>query len=168
MSGIVTDAHRMRLIAEVPNCMKIAPTVSLLALLAFATVGIASAQTTEAQPPPPQVEDAPPPAQPAPTPQVRRFIETMNAVANGVACVQGTVKQIENVASPQRPPDTARIEKPRSPRNTMVLVSAGAASGAAIGASITRDGRGPMYGAVAGGIAGLIYDLIANKQATTY
>jgi hypothetical protein len=145
--------------------------IAMIALLSVAAFGTASAQAPDAPPPPPppQAEEAPPPPPPPPqTAQVRRFIETMNALANGVACVQGTVKQIENVASPQQGPDPVRVDRPRSPRNTMVLVSAGAASGAAIGAAITKDGRGPMYGAVAGGIAGLIYDLVSNKQATTY
>jgi hypothetical protein len=147
--------------------------IAMIALLSLAAFGTASAQAPDAPPPPPlQAEDAPPPPPPPPPPpqtaQVRRFIETMNALANGVACVQGTVKQIENVAAPQHGPDPVRVDRPRSPRNTMVLVSVGAASGAAIGAAITKDGRGPMYGAVAGGIAGLIYDLVSNKQPTTY
>ena len=144
--------------------------VIAIALLSLAAFGTASAQTPDGPPPPPapQAEEAQQPPPPPPSAQVRKFIETMNALANGVACVQGTVKQIENVASPQQGPPTARVDRPRSSKNTMVLISAGAVSGAAIGAAITKDGRGPTYGAVAGGIAGLIYDLIASKQATTY
>jgi hypothetical protein len=152
--------------------MKVRATILSTALLAFATLSIASAQTADAQPPPPppQAEDnAPPPPPPPPqTFQVRRFIETMNALANGVACVQGTVKQVEAVNSPQAAAPGPHIDKPRSPRNTMVLISAGAASGAAIGAAVTKDGRGPMYGAIAGGAAGLIYDLITRREAATY
>ncbi len=63
---------------------------------------------------------------------------------------------------------SARVDKLPITRNTMVLVSAGAASGAAIGAAVTKDGRGPMYGAIAGGAAGLIYDLITRKDSVTY
>jgi len=140
--------------------MKVRVTILSTALLALASFSIASGQTPEAPPPPP-----PPPS--AQTLQVQRFIDTMNALANGAACLQGTVKQVESAVTTQSAAPGPHVEK-RSPRQTMVLVSAGAASGAAIGAAITKDGRGPMYGAIAGGAAGLIFDLISRKEPATY
>ncbi|MBL8227659.1 MAG: hypothetical protein JNL98_04255 [Bryobacterales bacterium] len=58
----------------------------------------------------------------------------------------------------------AEANRNRSWKNSMILISGGAASGAAIGAAVTKDKKGAIVGAVAGGVAGLIYDRVTHKN----
>lgn len=60
--------------------------------------------------------------------------------------------------------DPAAAPKPRSTRNSVTLVTSGAAAGAALGAAMGKGSKAAMIGAAVGGAVGLIYDRMTYKN----
>jgi len=61
-------------------------------------------------------------------------------------------------------PGEPEIKKPRSAKNSVILITGGAAAGAALGAALGKDPKYAMIGAAMGGVAGLIYDRATHKN----
>ncbi len=55
-------------------------------------------------------------------------------------------------------------KNPRSMKNSVILVTSGAAAGAAIGAAMGKGSKGAMIGAAVGGAVGLVYDRMTYKN----
>ncbi len=60
-------------------------------------------------------------------------------------------------------PSAVAATQARSTKNSVILVTGGAAAGAAIGAALGKDSKAAMIGAAVGGVAGLIYDRMTYK-----
>ena len=129
-----------------------------------------------AQTPAPLAAPAP---QTAPAPaadgDVQTFLSAMNALTNTLAGVpvagvpaaaQQAPASLELKAAPTaaEPAPPAAAAKQRPLKNTMILITSGAAAGAAIGAAAGKGAKGAMIGAAAGGAAGLIYDRLTYKN----
>lgn len=85
---------------------------------------------------------------------------TAAAPATGSA-VSKPETTIADAAKNEQP---AVVKKPRSAKNSVALITGGAAAGAALGAAMGKGGKGAMYGAALGGVAGLIYDRMTYKN----
>lgn len=71
-------------------------------------------------------------------------------------------------AEPAADQTAVKAKKSRSAKESIAIVTAGAAAGASIGAATKKGTQAIVVGAIAGGIAGLIYDrMTANKDAGT-
>lgn len=55
-------------------------------------------------------------------------------------------------------------KNPRSMKNSVILVTSGAAAGAAIGAAMGKGSKAAMIGAAVGGTVGLVYDRMTYKN----
>ena len=60
--------------------------------------------------------------------------------------------------------EPAPVAKRRSAKNSVILVTAGAAAGAALGQTLGKDPKAAMIGAALGGAVGLIYDRMTYKN----
>ncbi len=56
------------------------------------------------------------------------------------------------------------VRAPRSAKNSVILITSGAAAGAAAGAALAKGSKGAAIGAALGGVAGLIYDRMTYKN----
>jgi hypothetical protein len=136
-------------------------------LIAGVMLNAAPAQTAAEAAAPTQSQAGSAPA------EVASFFQAVSGLFQGI---EQSAKNVDATvpATPAVKPDNtkpARAEatqadpsKQRSWKNSMILISGGAASGAAIGAAVTKDRKGAIVGAVAGGVAGLIYDRITYKN----
>ena len=99
------------------------------------------------------------------------LIDAMGAIGSIIAGAGGAVAAPDSQAVVEKDgqaaaPATAEpgINKPRSAKNSVILVTGGAAAGAAIGAALGKDSKAAMIGAALGGAAGLIYDRMTYKN----
>ncbi|MCC6393145.1 MAG: hypothetical protein IT167_21270 [Bryobacterales bacterium] len=64
--------------------------------------------------------------------------------------------------------DAARRPATQKPKrilkNSVIIITGGAASGAALGAAVSRNPRGALIGAMAGGLAGFLYDRATFRE----
>lgn len=65
-------------------------------------------------------------------------------------------------SAPNGEPKVAK--KPRSAKNSVILITSGAAAGAALGQAMGRNSKSAMIGAALGGAVGLIYDRMTYKD----
>ena len=100
------------------------------------------------------------------------LIDAMGAIGSIIAGAGGAVAAPDSQAVVEKDGQEAAapgasepgINKPRSAKNSVILVTGGAAAGAAIGAALGKDSKAAMIGAALGGAAGLIYDRMTYKN----
>lgn len=153
--------------------MKRSRTVTLAGSLMLAVAMVSAAPVPGADVP---VEPATPASKAAAAPpagDVQSFFQSVSGLFEGI---EQTAKNVDSTAAPApaakaeeaKPAsqDTAQAEqaRQRSWKNSMIIITGGAASGAAIGAAVSKDKKGAIVGAVAGGVAGLIYDRVTYKK----
>ncbi|MEZ5351399.1 MAG: glycine zipper domain-containing protein [Bryobacteraceae bacterium] len=108
---------------------------------------------------------------------VKQFLDAMSAIGtiftgtaaapSGNAAVEGgqpaePVAKVETEAEGSG--EGSPAVKQRSARNTMILITGGAAAGAAIGSATGKGTKGAIVGAAIGAAAGLIYDRATYKN----
>jgi len=93
-------------------------------------------------------------AQEKPAPDAKPVLEAMEAIGSTIASA-GEREETQ--------PSAAAAKQARSAKNSVILVTGGAAAGAAIGAALGKDSKAAMIGAAVGGVAGLIYDRLTYK-----
>jgi len=102
----------------------------------------------------------------------------VKAVMDTIQSLSGLLDGLEATANAAAPDDSkasaaagananATATAKRPVKNTIAIITAGAAAGASIGAATKKGTQAIVIGAVAGAAAGLIYDrMTANKQNT--
>ena len=60
--------------------------------------------------------------------------------------------------------EPSAAKSPRSMKNSVILVTSGAAAGAAIGGAMGKGSKAAMIGAAVGGAVGLVYDRMTYKN----
>jgi hypothetical protein len=145
-----------------------------LALVAAAGLSVAAEQSQ------PQIQvEKPAPAAPAPSAtgddDVKEFLGAISAIGSIFAGAAENDGSANSVVQGETPAATAEsnktesgepvaTEKRRSAKNSMILVTGGAAAGAAIGRAAGKGTRGMIVGAAIGAAAGLIYDRATFKN----
>ncbi len=116
------------------------------------------------------------PAGTAPTPAVsndaQALIEALSTIGAIIAKADRTVGTeaaalAEKSATDPAASDQNVEKKPRSAKNSAVLVTSGAAAGAALGGAMGKGSKGAIVGATVGGVIGLIYDRMTYKNPGT-
>ena len=96
------------------------------------------------------------------------MVDAIAAIGSVIAGAgQGARAELPAVAegaTPGAEEAPAASRAPRSAKNSVVLVTGGAAAGAAIGAALGKNSKSAMIGAAVGGVAGLIYDRLTYKS----
>ena len=91
--------------------------------------------------------------------EAKQMVDAMAAIGSAIT---GVGSKAEAAAETT---ETATAEKKaRSSKNSVILITGGAAAGAAIGAALGKDSKAAMIGAAVGGVAGLIYDRMTYKN----
>lgn len=94
--------------------------------------------------------------------------EETTAAAPAEPGSQSVTKPTETTVGQQQQkgaaPDQAAAKKPRDVKQSIALITGGAAAGAAVGAAMGKGSKGAMVGAALGGVAGLIYDRMTYRN----
>ena len=83
--------------------------------------------------------------------------------AAAAAPVQAVAESEESAGKPASGEPVA-AKKTRSAKNSVILITSGAAAGAALGTTLGKGSKAAMIGAALGGAAGLIYDRMTYKN----
>lgn len=79
------------------------------------------------------------------------------------APVQAVAESEESAGKPANGEPVA-AKRTRSAKNSVILITSGAAAGAALGTTLGKGSKAAMIGAALGGAAGLIYDRMTYKN----
>lgn len=106
----------------------------------------------------------------APADEAKPLIDAIGAIGSIIAGAEAATTAAEpaptaaaNPASETSGEPTA-AKGPRAMKNSVILVTSGAAAGAAIGGAMGQGSRAAMIGAAVGGAVGLVYDRMTYKN----
>ena len=89
---------------------------------------------------------------------------TTPAANSAVVEKDGTAKAESAAPAAETSGEPAAAKNPRSMKNSVILVTGGAAAGAAVGAAMGKGSKAAMIGAAVGGAVGLVYDRMTYKN----
>jgi hypothetical protein len=124
-----------------------------IAATAAAIAACAQAPSPPAEPPAPRASTAQLP------PETQEFFDAANLVTTMVTEWSGKIHAAQDAT--RRP---AAQKPPRVLKNSVIIITGGAASGAALGAALSRNTKGALIGAMAGGLAGFLYDRVTFRE----
>ena len=90
--------------------------------------------------------------------------KTAGEAAASIPASAQAVAESEESAGKTANGEPVATKKTRSAKNSVILITSGAAAGAALGTTLGRGSKAAMIGAALGGAAGLIYDRMTYKN----
>ncbi len=105
-----------------------------------------------------------------PSDDAKPMIDAMAAIGAIIAGAEKTADQSAVAAAPgettaaDKTSEPAVAKKTRSAKNSVILITSGAAAGAALGTTLGKGSKAAMIGAALGGAAGLIYDRMTYRN----
>ena len=109
--------------------------------------------------------DVPPATAPAGNPDVKAVVETIQSLSGLLQNLDAAAGSLAEGQDEGASVKTGQVDQPGRPlKNTIAIITAGAAAGASLGAATRKGTQAVVIGAIAGAAAGLIYDRMTAEK----